>query len=349
MRMKYDAGRAKRKIEKLHATKVRFLTGFKTRIHGTDKQVGQVFPVGSMSGKRLPLMRAPKYHGINPLTPLELDTIHAEERMLQANLKGFTIGIRLKSGEIDEIPLIAKSWHEAFGAAQRHMQKYDPEDIDEITIVDPSLKEIAHAIAGGARRFAGAIKRGVEKIPRYAKKAEVLGLKAARKLGRIAAMPEEMKEAFAAGERERPWPEEGAVPTYEEEKEEALLSEARRLKRIGVAPEMYPEEYVRRPLTPTARAAKAELMRIDHEPAPFMPAYETEKLRLLREETAKGERRREAREEAEESAHASAIRRRGAAREKAHISAVQRGRLNGRSWRAFGVPLRSYMSAGQEE
>lgn len=333
MKRKYDSDKALRKIRKAHNTKVRFLTGmdFRTRIHGTAKQVGKKFPLSSQSGKRLPLLRAPKHHGINPLTPLEMDTVHAEQRLIAGGFKGYTIGIKLKSGEIDEIPLIAKSWHEAFGAAQRQMQKYDPEDIDEVTIVDPSLKEIAHAIGGGARRFAGAIKRGIEKIPRYAKKVEKLGLRAARAIGRVEAIPEEMGEARAAARAERPWRVEGEAPTIEEEKEEAILREARRLKRIGTAPEMYPEEMVR--LTPTQRRVREEIRGLDHEDIPFMPAYETEKLRLLREETAKGARRREARE---------------SARERVHLEAARKGRLNGRSWRAFGVPLKSYQSAGQE-
>ena len=250
-RPKYNARMAKAKIEKLHSTKVRFLTGFKTRIHGTDKQIGQKFPVGSMSGKRLPLMRAPKYHGINPLTPLELDTIHAEERMLQANLKGFTIGIKLKSGEIDEIPLIAKSWHQAFAIAHKQMQKYDPEDIDEITIVDPSLKEIAHAISGGAHRFAGAIKKGIiETIPGYARKVRAFARKAARKLGRVAAIPAELREEYAAAKKARPWlteekfAKEKGIPTTEAEWRAEPTPEVYMPERIApAAVAAPPEEY----------------------------------------------------------------------------------------------------------
>jgi hypothetical protein len=253
-----------------------------------------------MSGKRLPLMRTPKYHGINPLTPLEEHTLKAEEELLSANFKGFTIGIKLKSGEIDEIPLIAKSWHDAFKIAQRSMQKYDPEDIDEITIVDPSLKEVAHAIAGGARRFAGAIKRGVEKIPGYARKVRALGRKAARKLGRIAAIPAELREEYAAAKKERPW-----------------LTEEKFAKENGITMKEWKEE-TPEVYRPSERAAP---------PAP--PEYTPYQRKMLAAETEETLRRE-------------------AARDAAELERIRhpRSRINGRSWKPFGVPLIEYQSGG---
>jgi hypothetical protein len=274
IKRKYDSRRARVNIERRRATHYKFVTGmdFRTRTHGTARQIGKKFPVGSISSKSLPKLtfKKPTRFEKARLTELERDAIREEEKLKAAGFKGYMIGIRLKSGKIEEIPLIAKSWHEAFALAHENMMKYDPNDIDEITIVDPSLKEIAHAISGGARRFAGAIKRGVEKIPGYARKtfkeAEAFTIRRAREAGRIAALPEEVREAYEVGKARRP----GIVSASVEEP-------ARRVLTPEEASRLVAEAMRGAPIT---EAAKAE---VREEPAP----YTTEELKAAQERIAR--------------------------------------------------------------
>lgn len=225
---------AKVLIDNRHAAQVKFLTGtdFRTRTHGTVKQIGQKFPISS-PGKKLPRFRFGKPSAKALTTPCEARAFAAEQDLIAHGFKGFEIEIKLKSGTYVSIPLIANSWSEAFEIAHKQMQKYDPEDIDEITIVDPSLSEIAHAISGGAHKLAAGIKRGIEKIPAYAKAAKAYGMKGARVLGRIAATPGEMRDVYELEKARR----EGVAeaPAAGAPTEEQILSEARRLQRIGVA------------------------------------------------------------------------------------------------------------------
>ena len=265
---KFDSRKARLNIERRHAAKVQMFTGFRTRTHGTLRQIGQKFPVSSMPSKSLPKLKfkTPTRFQKARLTELERDAIREEEKLKAAGFKGYMIGIRLKSGKIEEIPLIAKSWHEAFALAHENMMKYDPNDIDEITIVDPSLREIAHAISGEARRFAGAIKRGVEKIPPYARKtykeAEAFAIRRAREAGRIAALPEEVREAYEVGRARRP---------------AEAVQPARRVLTPEEASRLVAEAMRGAPIT---EAAKAE---VREEPAP----YTAEELKAAQERIAK--------------------------------------------------------------
>lgn len=192
---------------------------FRTRTQGTINQIGQKFPIGPGSSKSLPKIKYGRYGKSAPskayLTSLELDAMKAEREMELAGFKGYTIGIKLKDGTVDEIPLIAKDWHTAFNVARMRMKDYNPDQIDEITIIDPSLSEIAHAIGSGAQRFAAGIKHGVEKIPGYARRglgfakqayrrAEAATLEAARETGRVAALPTEIQEQYEIGKARRP-------------------------------------------------------------------------------------------------------------------------------------------------
>lgn len=61
----------------------------------------------------------------------------------------------------------------------------------ELTIIDPSLSGIAHAIGSGAKKLAGGIAR-VKAIPRYARAA-------AREAGRIVALPQRLGQEYELG------------------------------------------------------------------------------------------------------------------------------------------------------
>jgi hypothetical protein len=220
---KWASGRARATIESRHKSKVAFKTGnvsFLTRTHGSELQLGQHFPILSGASK-LPKPKFGKRTRMKvAMTPLEIDAMKYEKALEESGFEGYTIALKFKDGDVKEFPLIAENWSQAFRVAHNYMQKYNPEEIDEIVICDPSLSEIAHAISGGAHRFAGAIKRGVQKIPVYARrgiaiarKAKAEGISAAHLLGRVAATPGEITESYRAGVEGRPLESE-PMPVY---------------------------------------------------------------------------------------------------------------------------------------
>jgi hypothetical protein len=225
-------------IDNKHAAQVKFLTGtdFRTRVRGTQKQIGQKFPMGPLSKSQLPKLRFQKHAAPKAgMTRLELDAMRAEKELRDAGFEAFTIGLKFKDGSELMIPLICKSWDEAIEKAQSKMGELDKSQIQELVIEDPDLHQLLHQFGAGARSVAGMIGKGIKKLPGLARKAEAYGIKAARKAGRLAAIPKEIGEAFRAGERERPWTAEEAAAAEEPTTEEEALAEARRLQRIGVA------------------------------------------------------------------------------------------------------------------
>lgn len=114
---------------------------WRTRIKGTPRQLGQKFPIVAEKGHLAPQRWGKRRLAEQAkITRLELDTMRAEREMEAAGFKGFTIGIKMKDGTVDEIPLIAKEWHTAFNVARMRMKNYNPDQIDEITIIDPSAR-----------------------------------------------------------------------------------------------------------------------------------------------------------------------------------------------------------------
>jgi hypothetical protein len=218
---RWSSSRAKASIDRRRASHYKFVTGmdFKTRTSGSDLQIGQHFPILSGASK-LPRPRYSKTKIKTAMTALEIDAMKYERAMEESGLKCFTIAIKMKSGEVKEFPLIGADWHTAFRVAHSYMQKYEPNDIDEIVIIDPSLSEIGHAIAGGARKFVGAIKKGIERIPKYARrglaiarKAKAEGVSAAHLLGRVVGTPGDIAESYRAGVEGRPVEAE-PIPVY---------------------------------------------------------------------------------------------------------------------------------------
>jgi hypothetical protein len=214
-RPKYRAQAARAKIERLHESKVRFLTGsdFRTRVRGTERQIGQHFPVGATSSRSLPKLRfkKPTRKEKARLSSLEIEAQKEEQKLLAHGFKGWMISVRYKDGSTEDIPVIAKTYQEALKKAKPKMNQVASQ-IDEIVIIDPKIGEILHKIGAGAAKAARKIGRGLMKAPA---RIEKLGLKAARKLGRIWAQPEQMREAFEAAKKERPWltPEQFAAET----------------------------------------------------------------------------------------------------------------------------------------
>jgi hypothetical protein len=204
-------------------------TQFLKRKRGTPRQIGQPFPVIAAKMSKPIFERRALARGRMPLTPVEKHALKAEEELIASGFKGWNITIKLKDGKIVDIPLIAKTWDEAMRAAKSQMQKYNPKDIEELVITDPKISEVLHKMGAGARRVAGAIGRGawrgVKALARVAKRiptaAERAGIRVAREIGRIEAIPAEMREAYEEAKEERPWEEEpGEVKEYIEREPE---------------------------------------------------------------------------------------------------------------------------------
>ena len=293
MKMKYRGP-----ISKPRGNRARVQLDFRTRTTGTPRQIGKVFPVAGQ-GKKLPKLRfkKPTMKEKTRLTQLEREAFMEEQKLKAAGFKAWLISVRYKDGSTEEIPLIAKTYQEALRKAKPKMNQVASQ-IDEIVITDPKIGEILHKVGAGAMKAARKIGRGLMKAPA---RIEKLGLKAARKLGRIWAQPEQMREAFGAAKKERPWltpeqfaEEQGAPPKTVKEWREAPT------------PSVYMPE----------RAAPRAV-----EEAPEYTPYQR---RLLAAETARYAR---------ETAEVRGIR-------------LQRARINGRSWKPFGVPLLEYQSGG---
>jgi len=190
---------------------------FKTRTHGTQKQIGKRFPVLEIKEKpkfdRGTLARRKSPLSI-PVSPTELHAADAEAELLEAGFKGWTITVKYQDGTMEDVPCIAKTWKEALEKAEPQFQHINTKAVDEIVIVDPDLGEVFHKIGAGARRVAGGIAKGVKFAVRKVRETggaiRRRAVGAAETLGRIAGTPAEMREAYEAG-REYRMPEEEMI------------------------------------------------------------------------------------------------------------------------------------------
>jgi hypothetical protein len=174
---------------------------FLTRKQGTPEQIGQVFPTPYMRKHDRIKYRKPTHFERQKLSDLELKAAKEERKLLDAGFKAWVIAVKYKDGSTEEIPIIAKDYQSALDKAKPKMNQVASQ-VDEIVIIDPKLGEILRKIGTGAMVAAKKIARGVKMAP---EKIEKMGIKAARKLGRIAAMPAEFGEAYEAAKAERPW------------------------------------------------------------------------------------------------------------------------------------------------
>lgn len=221
---------------------------FLTRKHGTSAQIGSIFPVKNplTSGMNRPkIARGPPFHGKpiqsqNPLTPLEEMATAEEKALLASGFKGWTVAVKYKDGDMENIPVTARSPEEALAKARPRMNQHNSQ-IDEVVIVDPSLREVLHKIGSGAVKVAKSVGKGIKKAQAFAEKTSI---SAARKLGRIEAFPAELKEAYGEGLKERPWKKTQKLPvkkyTSEQPRPPSPISEMEEIqetKPTKVAPE----------------------------------------------------------------------------------------------------------------
>lgn len=220
--------------------------GWKTRKTGSKRQVGKRFQLQTRSKRGL-AERLPKTTGFTGRIPvhfqksrLQNTTSHLAQEMKEAGMKGWTIGVRYKDGATEEIPVVAKG---AKGAIDKAIPKMNQNinQIDELTVVDPSLREVLHKVGAGAQKVIAVGKKVMQKVTPLAKKgfAETKGLvkatgrglergalAASRIAGRTAALPSEMGETYEEAVEERPWTEKGEIGHYMETGEKTTGAEA---------------------------------------------------------------------------------------------------------------------------
>jgi len=237
------------------------IKAWKTRTRGTLRQIGKRFPITDAKAllKSLPT----EMRQITPerklesrvLTVLEKGAIARAEALKRTGYKGWTIGIKYKDGTTEQIPVIARNCHQALRMAAPKMNQR-PENVDEIVIIDPSIKEVLHKIGAGAARLvkkaAPVAKEFVRKGVRYVRETVpivregiVVGTKvvtraipagikkAAYVAGRVVAFPEEVKEAYRIGRKPRPFaPQEPLVKDKVFAPREPLIPMERPVPRI---------------------------------------------------------------------------------------------------------------------
>lgn len=186
------------------------------------------------------------------LTSLEKQAINEQKKTILNGQKGWIIGLRFSGGSSRQIPVIANSWEEAVYRVQPRIAKENIDKIEELTIVDPSLKEIAHAVSGAARKAAGFLAKGISRMPRYARAA-------AREAGRITAIPKRLEQEYELGREEMA----GAPVSAARASEEAALAEGAKLQRIGTYPELHEAELgAARPQPPKPEYTGEQIRRV---------------------------------------------------------------------------------------
>jgi len=289
---------------------------WRTRKKGTKRQIGQKFPIAGprkrLARPKYPLGRGSIPYGTMKKTMLERLTMkaandkwkHAAAGYEERGEKGWMIGIKYKDESTQTIPIIGvDTYEEALNKAKALMDQ-PVKNVHEITIVDPSLREILHKIGSGAKRALTAVWEEAKKMPA---RIERFVIAVARGIGRVDAIPDEMKEAYLEALRERPWASEGEIKRWLEERglmghpevqqeitrRVAIIPEREKLPRIYIPPE---EEYIER--LPERPAEVREFIEMEppkkpaeripahpfRTPSPFAPAEpekpEVEKIRL---------------------------------------------------------------------
>ena len=122
---------------------------WRTRKKGTPRQKGVRFPIISTKPKKKPKLL------FKTLRKKSL-TQKVTEELKAKGFKGWTIVVKYKDGTSEKIPVVAKTYEQALEKAKPKMNQVSNQ-IQELIIIDPSLKEILHKVGAGAVRVAKAI------------------------------------------------------------------------------------------------------------------------------------------------------------------------------------------------
>lgn len=253
IKRRWDSKAARVKIESQRSSKLKakFGTDFRTRKTGTPRQIGTVFPI---QGSKLPLASRPKLAAAYPSKPLSAYQLAKKEakRMTSAGIDGYTLVIKLKSGELQTIPIVAKDYDDFLLKVRKRLKGVDPNNVKEISIAGggkfwESFGAGIKKVGAGARGFveglvtgtgrwkegdqpksvAQAIGRRLGTITKeIPSKIEKAALGAVKTAGEIARTPEKFREAYYAGRK----PEEAELAALRRQIEKARAE--RQLERL---------------------------------------------------------------------------------------------------------------------
>ena len=167
-RPNWNARGAAVKQKMRHDIKFGVTNKFKTRTHGTPKQVGKVFPTGN----KLPIAQRPKatnlfLAGRSPLAFRGIAKKEARE-MFERGFEGYSVAIRFKDGNSKVLPIQARDAAEAIDKTNQLMHQFAGKPIVEISILSggkfrDDVKELFHKVGPEASKSISAIKTGLEK------------------------------------------------------------------------------------------------------------------------------------------------------------------------------------------
>jgi hypothetical protein len=205
---KFDSRAARIAQESRRKSKLAMMgVSWKTRKHGTKKQIGKKFPIES--GAKLPVASRPKVTTAYPkgraFSTKKLAKKEAD-KMTKAGFDGFTLVVRMKNGELKTIPVAAKNWDDFLSKIKTRLKGVDTKKIAEISLVGGGKFSLAGVgrWLGKSARIAGMYLKRAEKV------AGDVGTGIERfseRMGEIAAFPKRVQEAYSRGYGGEPKPE----------------------------------------------------------------------------------------------------------------------------------------------
>jgi len=142
--------------------------------------------------------------GTHSRTPMKVTKL-SNVQLLSTDLKGYTVTFVYKDGIRQEVPILAKSHQEALQGAcfiidHDKDKVHNLDDVDQVRIVDPTIGEVLRVVGVRAKRVVGkAVAKAREIIP----KVGVAIGKVPYALGRLRALPEELRREYERGRFER--------------------------------------------------------------------------------------------------------------------------------------------------
>ena len=196
LRKSWDSRAARVNQETRRKSKLMMLgVDFRTRKHGTPAQVGQKFPVEA--GAKLPL---PKIHLSKAYSSKTLGiskkALKEAQKMGAAGLSGYTVVVRLKTGAVQTIPIVASSWDDFLGKIKGRLKGVDTKQIREISIAGGGKFDL-EGVGRWLGHSAKIVGMGLARGERYMQKG-------AETLGHIAATPKRLQEAYRRGYEGKP-------------------------------------------------------------------------------------------------------------------------------------------------
>ena len=223
IKRRWDSRAARAKQESRRKSKLAMYgVSFKTRIHGTPKQLGQKFPVVESGAKTLP----PKIQMRGRVCGFSKRALEEAQKMADGGFDGYTLAVRFKDGSTQMIPVVAKSYEAFLKKIPKKLAGIDPKTIQELSVAGgakfETVKSIFRGVGSAAKGFASGLISGkpgwsprqtpgspaesigrrlgawTKKLPGQVTKTIEAG---AQKIGEIERIPERVKESYEKGRR----------------------------------------------------------------------------------------------------------------------------------------------------